>query len=97
MTFGKKMVETTQRRRCYQSSEKRHRCILRLTDLLDKVAPATPTPEEVRANRVVEALEQAGTTAARRLLTDLAGGVAEARLTREAKAAQQRLGPARIP
>src|SRR5262249_15038696 len=54
----------------------------RLTDLLKKVAPATPTPEEVRAIRVVEALEQAGTAAARRLLTDLAGGAAEARLTR---------------
>jgi hypothetical protein len=62
----------------------------RLTALLEKVAPATPTPEEVRAIRVVEALEQAGTGAAR-LLTDLAGGAAEARLTREAKAALQRL------
>jgi hypothetical protein len=63
----------------------------RLTALLEKRAAATPTPEEVRAIRVVEALEQAGTAAARRLLTDLAGGVAEARLTREAKAALQRL------
>jgi RNA polymerase sigma factor (sigma-70 family) len=65
----------------------------RLTDVLGKVAPATPTPEEVRAIRVVEALEQAGTAAARRLLTDLAGGAAEARLTCEAKAALQRLPP----
>jgi hypothetical protein len=63
----------------------------RLTDLLDKAVGATPTSEELRAIRVVEALEQAGTAAARRLLTDLAGGVAEARLTREAKAALQRL------
>jgi hypothetical protein len=63
----------------------------RLTDVLGKVAGATPTSEEVRAIRVVEALEQAGTAAARRLLTDLAGGVAEARLTGEAKAALQRL------
>jgi len=61
-----------------------------LTALLEKLAGA-PTPEEVRAIRVVEALEQADTAAARRLLTDLAGGVAEARLTREAKAALQRL------
>jgi hypothetical protein len=63
----------------------------RLTDVLGKVAGTTPTPEEVRAIRVVEALEQAGTPAARGLLTDLASGVAEARLTREAKAALQRL------
>jgi hypothetical protein len=62
-----------------------------LTALLDKLAGATPTPEEARALRAVEALEQAGTAAARRLLTDLAGGVPEARLTREAKAALQRL------
>ena len=64
-----------------------------LTALLEKIAGATPTPEEARAIRVVEALEQAGTAAARRLLTDLAGGVPEARLTREAKAALQRLAP----
>jgi RNA polymerase sigma factor (sigma-70 family) len=63
----------------------------RLTGLVKKVAGAAPTPEEVRAIRVVEALEQAGTAAARRLLTDLAGGVPEARLTREAKATLQRL------
>jgi WD40 repeat protein len=70
----------------------------RLTALLEKVAAATPTPEEVRAIRVVEALEQAGTAAARRLLADLAGGVPEARLTREAKAALQRWGrPAQSP
>jgi RNA polymerase sigma factor (sigma-70 family) len=62
----------------------------RLTALLEKSTGATPTPEEVRAIRVVEALEQAGTAAARRLLTDLAGGAADARLTREAKAAMQR-------
>jgi WD40 repeat protein len=62
----------------------------RLTALLEKLAGA-PTPEEVRAIRVVEALERVGTAAARRLLTDLAGGVPEARLTREAKAALQRL------
>jgi hypothetical protein len=63
----------------------------RLTALLAKVTPTAPTPEEVRAIRVVEALEQAGTAAARRLLTDLAGGAPEARLTCEARAALQRL------
>jgi hypothetical protein len=63
----------------------------RLAEVLKKVVGATPTPEEVRALRIVEALEQAGTAAARRLLTDLAGGVPEARLTSEAKSALQRL------
>jgi RNA polymerase sigma factor (sigma-70 family) len=67
----------------------------RLTALLEKVEGATPTPEEVRAVRIVEALERAGTASARRLLTDLAGGVAEARLTREAKAALRRLADRR--
>ena len=37
------------------------------------------------------AWSQAGTAAARRLLTDLAGGAPEARLTREAKAALELL------
>jgi hypothetical protein len=40
-------------------------------------------------------LEQAGTPAARRLLEALSKGAAEARLTREAKAALNRLGAER--
>src|SRR5262249_17684104 len=51
---------------------------------------------EVRAVRVVEVLEHASTPAARRLLAELAGGVPEARQTREAKAALrwlERRGP----
>jgi RNA polymerase sigma factor (sigma-70 family) len=63
----------------------------RLEELLAKLDTAAPTPEEVRAVRVVEVLEHAGTGAARRLLTDLAGGAAGARLTREATAARLRL------
>jgi RNA polymerase sigma factor (sigma-70 family) len=64
----------------------------RLEGLLEKLDGATPTPEEARAVRVVEVLEHAGTAAARQLLTTLAGGVPEALLTREAKAALQRVG-----
>jgi hypothetical protein len=67
----------------------------RLEGLLEKLDGATPTPEEARAVRVVEVLEHAGTAAAQRLLTALAGGVPEARLTREAKAALERLAERR--
>jgi RNA polymerase sigma factor (sigma-70 family) len=63
----------------------------RLAGLLEKLDAVTPTPGEVRAVRVVEVLEHAGTPAARRLLADLAGGVSEARQTREAQAALRRL------
>lgn len=45
-----------------------------------------------RATEVVEALEYAATPEARALLEQLAGGLAEARLTREAKASVERLG-----
>jgi RNA polymerase sigma factor (sigma-70 family) len=62
----------------------------RLEGLLEKLDGITPAPAEVRAVRAVEALEHAGTPEARRLLTALAGGVAEARQTREAKAALRR-------
>jgi RNA polymerase sigma factor (sigma-70 family) len=74
--------------------------------LLRKMAAAA-TSEEVRARlerviglfaadnrrsaRAVEALEMIGTREARRLLASLAGGAADARLTREAAAALQRL------
>jgi WD40 repeat protein len=76
-----------------RSSEEARR---RLEGLLKKVDAVTPTPAEVRAVRVVEVLEHAGTPAARRLLAELAGGVPEARLTREARAALrllERRGP----
>jgi RNA polymerase sigma factor (sigma-70 family) len=63
----------------------------RLEGMLEKLDGATPTPEEVRAVRAVEVLEHTCTAEARRLLSALAGGVPEARLTREAKAALQRL------
>jgi hypothetical protein len=65
----------------------------RLEGLLEKMAAVTPTPGEVRAVRAVEVLEHAGTPAARRLLAELAGGVPEARQTREARAALRRLEP----
>jgi RNA polymerase sigma factor (sigma-70 family) len=63
----------------------------RLEGLLEKLDGIMPAAAEVRAVRAVEALEHAGTPEARRLLTVLAGGVPEARQTREAKAALRRL------
>lgn len=50
--------------------------------------------EGLRQVRAVEALEYQGSAEARRLLQTLAGGAADARLTREAQAALRRLqGP----
>jgi RNA polymerase sigma factor (sigma-70 family) len=49
------------------------------------------TPPRLRVSRAVSALELAGTPEARRLLEDLAGGATEALVTREAKAALDRL------
>src|SRR5262249_9059558 len=49
-----------------------------------------------REPRALEVLEHAGTPEARRLLEDLAQGIAEARLTREARAALTRLNR-RVP
>jgi WD domain, G-beta repeat len=63
----------------------------RIEDLLRKLQQPAGLSEQLRLLRAVEALECAGTPEARRVLEKLAGGVAEARLTREAKAALERL------
>jgi hypothetical protein len=51
----------------------------------------SPSPERLRLLRALEALELAGTPEAQRLLQKLASGVPDAYLTREAKAAVERL------
>jgi hypothetical protein len=51
--------------------------------------------EWLRTQRALEALELAGTSAARKVLEALAGGAPEARRTREAKAVLERRTPAR--
>jgi WD40 repeat protein len=67
----------------------------RLHDLLQKVEQgAVSSAEEVRAGRAVEALERVGTAEARRLLETLARGAPGARLTRDARAALERLARA---
>jgi hypothetical protein len=58
--------------------------------LLD-APPAVMAGEELRALRAVEVLERIGSPEARRLLDRLAGGAPAARLTRDAKAALDRL------
>jgi hypothetical protein len=49
------------------------------------------TTEQLRGLRAVEVLERIGTPEARKLLEEVAGGAKEARLTREARAALERL------
>jgi WD40 repeat protein len=63
---------------------------MRLRRILQHV-PAWPDPELLRPVRAVEVLERLGTAEARKFLRELSGGNAEARLTREAKAALKRL------
>jgi hypothetical protein len=63
----------------------------RIEDLLARLDEAAPSGEALRALRAIEVLEHIGTPEASRLLKALADGAPEARLTREAKAALQRL------
>jgi hypothetical protein len=65
----------------------------RIKDLRDRIQKErkTPSAERIRVLRGVEVLEKIGTSEARRILTDLAGGAAEGQLTEEAKASLQRL------
>lgn len=65
----------------------------RVLALLEKLAPEgkEPSAETLRGLRALEVLESAGTAESKRLLEALAGGVAEARLTEEARASLERL------
>jgi WD40 repeat protein len=56
-----------------------------------KIGTAWPRPDLARAVRAVEVLERLGTQEARKFLRELSSGNADARLTREAKAALKRL------
>jgi WD40 repeat protein len=74
--------------RSHPSAEVRRRA----ADLLDRIAAGKLTPDEVRAVRVVEAVEWMGTPDAMKLLEGWAGGAAGSRLTEEAKTALSRIG-----
>jgi WD40 repeat protein len=63
----------------------------RAEQLLAKIEATPPTPEQLRLHRAVAALEWIGNDDARAVLEKLARGAAEARLTREAAAALERL------
>ncbi len=69
----------------------------RIEELLAKLRGPLPAGERLRSLRAVEVLEHAGTEPARRVLTRLASGAPEGRLTREAKGALQRLTAAGRP
>jgi WD40 repeat protein len=56
-----------------------------------------PSPERLRQGRAVEVLEWVGTPSARGVLHALAGGAADARLTRDAQAALRRLASRAAP
>jgi hypothetical protein len=66
---------------------------VRLGQLLDRLEKGELPPDERRALRAVEVLEMIGTQEARAALAGLAKGAADAVLTREAKAAMERLEP----
>jgi WD40 repeat protein len=70
------------------SAEKRRR----LERLQEKLAQVLPGPEMVRPIRAAELLERIGTPEARQVLEALSKGDTDAWLTREARAAFQRLG-----
>jgi WD40 repeat protein len=63
----------------------------RIEDVLSKLEPTPPSSETLRMLRAIEVLEYVGTPAARRCLETLAKGAPDARQTRDAKAALQRL------
>ena len=69
------------------SAEARRRCEV----LLRKIDSAEPSGEQLRQIRTIEVLEHVGTKESRRVLSALAAGAPGARLTREAKAALERL------
>jgi RNA polymerase sigma factor (sigma-70 family) len=63
----------------------------RIDALLKQLQGPEPNSEQLRAIRAVAVLEQIGGEEARKLLAGLAAGAQKARLTREAKAALERL------
>jgi hypothetical protein len=63
----------------------------RIEAILREMSNLRLTPESIRSSRAVELLERLNTPESRELLAALAKGAPEARLTREAKAALDRL------
>jgi RNA polymerase sigma factor (sigma-70 family) len=69
----------------------------RLAYLLEKLGDQAPSPGRLRDPRALEVLEQIGTKEARDVLAALAKGAPSARLTRDARAALERLERRKAP
>jgi WD40 repeat protein len=69
----------------------------RVEGLLEQIEQSSKTPDQLRAARAVEMLEQIGTPAARAVLEELARGAADDYQTREAKTALKRLTKGTTP
>jgi RNA polymerase sigma factor (sigma-70 family) len=63
----------------------------RMEALLHKLRKVSPDPERLRELRALEVLERIDGTEARQILAALAGGMPEARLTQDARAALERV------
>jgi WD40 repeat protein len=63
----------------------------RIEAILQDISSLHPTPQSIRSSRAVELLERLNTPESRELLATLAKGAPDARLTREATAALERL------
>jgi WD40 repeat protein len=67
----------------------------RIDQLLQSLRGPVTNPKRLQALRSIEVLEHIGTSEARQVLETLAGGTPEARVTREAKMASERLASSR--
>src|SRR5579871_4726013 len=83
--LGERAEEALRRQLTNRPTLEIHR---RIEDILDKLELSS---QPMRALRAIEVLENVGTPAARHCLKALARGAAEARQTRDAKSALQRL------
>jgi RNA polymerase sigma factor (sigma-70 family) len=86
--YGEAVELDLQRELAKENSAEKNR---RLLQLLERLAPGA-SAVDVRRARAITALAWANTAEARQLLEALSSGAPEARLTREAKAALERLG-----
>lgn len=88
--FGRETEPALRKALASGPSPESRRRIEELLRNLPESLPAPP-PDQLRQLRALAVLEYVGTPAARQCLETLAGGIAEARLTREAKAALKRV------
>jgi hypothetical protein len=73
------------------SGETRHHDAPALNSVVARLGRNSPSPNRLRGLRALQVLEDVGTPEARKVLESLADGAAGAPLTRDAKAALERL------